>query len=659
MIIDQLTLHNFGAYRGRHPLALTTTAARPIVLIGGMNGAGKTTLLDALQLVLYGKRSPSLARGRVAYQEVLRRSINHEVAASDGASLELEFRMRQDGVERRLHLHRSWSANGRGARETVEVFRDGQYDKLLSEQWDEYVEGLLPVGLSAFYFFDGEQVERYAELGHAQELLRVGLSALLGLDVIEQLRTDLGVLVRRKSVSVADDARREEIKLLTRQLKTADAQREELLQRRAAVQNDIERREHDVRRLEAEFRARGGELFEERSALAAQLQRATEALHAEERHACDVAAGSLPLLLIVDRVSVVREQAGRERSARDAERLRVLLRERDRKLLEHLKRSGASDAAETVRAYLKSERAAAKAEAVAGYLMLDEGTEQSLSSLDEMLARAAHDAFNVVRRVDALREEIVQVERRLQAVPDEARIREVREQYATAELQLERSRASLAAFEEDLGRITGDVERLRRQLDAVVAAVAQTRFSNDDDARLIHHASLVQKTMDQYRERLVERRVSQIRSLVLDSLRQLLRKQTLIEDLLIDARTLELTLLDGSRRVLLPDRLSAGERQILSVALLWGLARAAGRPLPTVIDTPLGRLDSSHREHLVRRYFPVASHQVILLSTDEEVNHRYYGAMSSAVARQYLLSFNEDERTSQIHTGYFWSDDAR
>jgi DNA sulfur modification protein DndD len=53
---------------------------------------------------------------------------------------------------------------------------------------------------------------------------------------------------------------------------------------------------------------------------------------------------------------------------------------------------------------------------------------------------------------------------------------------------------------------------------------------------------------------------------------------------------------------------------------LRGLAKASGRPLPTIIDTPLGRLDSTRRRHLLERYFPVASHQVILLSTDEEID---------------------------------------
>ena len=90
------------------------------------------------------------------------------------------------------------------------------------------------------------------------------------------------------------------------------------------------------------------------------------------------------------------------------------------------------------------------------------------------------------------------------------------------------------------------------------------------------------------------------------------------------------------------------------MALLWGLARFSGRSLPTVIDTPLGRLDSSHRTNLVQRYFPNASHQVILLSTDEELNETYYPMLKHAVGRTYLIEYDEKTRSSRVKNEFFW-----
>jgi DNA sulfur modification protein DndD len=101
------------------------------------------------------------------------------------------------------------------------------------------------------------------------------------------------------------------------------------------------------------------------------------------------------------------------------------------------------------------------------------------------------------------------------------------------------------------------------------------------------------------------------------------------------------------------DRLSAGEKQLLATSLLWGLARASGRPVPTIIDTPLGRLDSSHRRHLIERYFPNASHQVLLLSTDEEIAGPYYTALKPFITRTYILAHNDESGQTNIEPGYF------
>ena len=93
----------------------------------------------------------------------------------------------------------------------------------------------------------------------------------------------------------------------------------------------------------------------------------------------------------------------------------------------------------------------------------------------------------------------------------------------------------------------------------------------------------------------------------------------------------------------------------MAVSLLWGLIRASGRSLPIIIDTPLGRLDSKHRENLVERYFPNVSHQVLLLSTDEEIDETYYPKLKRHIGRSYTMEYNEDMLSTRISPGYLWS----
>src|SRR5205807_8012674 len=94
-----------------------------------------------------------------------------------------------------------------------------------------------------------------------------------------------------------------------------------------------------------------------------------------------------------------------------------------------------------------------------------------------------------------------------------------------------------------------------------------------------------------------------------------------------------------------------------SLSVLWALAKASGRPLPMVIDTPLGRLDSEHRGHLVDRYFPHTSHQVIILSTDTEIDRTYVRTLTPSISHSYQLRYDQGDARCIIEDGYFWGPD--
>ena len=113
MILDEITLYNFGLYSGRQTVSLTpASSSKPVILLGGLNGGGKTTFLDALQLCLFGPHAKISNRGSLAYGEYLRRSI-HRGAKVPEASIEVSFRHTNEGHEDCYELLRSWGTGER------------------------------------------------------------------------------------------------------------------------------------------------------------------------------------------------------------------------------------------------------------------------------------------------------------------------------------------------------------------------------------------------------------------------------------------------------------------------------------------------------------------------------------------------------------------
>ncbi|MEY3221594.1 MAG: sulfur modification protein DndD, partial [Cyanobacteriota bacterium] len=173
---------------------------------------------------------------------------------------------------------------------------------------------------------------------------------------------------------------------------------------------------------------------------------------------------------------------------------------------------------------------------------------------------------------------------------------------------------------------------------------------------LINAATKVQNTLKIFRERLTLRKLNKLEEEVKNCFLYLLHKSDLVHRIAIDAKSFGLSLYDLNGKLVPKHRLSAGEKQLLAIAFLWGLAKVSGKRLPVAIDTPLGRLDSSHRNNLVERYFPSASHQVILLSTDTEISKKEVELLreNEAIAREYLLQYNSGKRETTIKPGYFW-----
>jgi DNA sulfur modification protein DndD len=657
MILDSITLNNFGAYCGRQEAILTPEDGKPIILFGGMNGGGKTTLLDAIQLAFYGQKARLSNRGRLGYRAYLSESIHRGSDSKEGAGIILRFRRMIDGEVRHFELQRNWHEGVKGIEETVCVLRDGKTDDDFTEHWDEAIEAYLPSGIAHLFFFDGEQIKELAEGDHTAAILGTAIHSLLGLDLVDRLETDLKVFERRKKTEGLDQETAKILAQARDELEHIDHEQEKVAFEEGALVNAVGQVREKLRAKEDMFRAEGGELY----LLRVDLENEFEQIKIQKKELEDklreLAAGPLPLILVENILVEVENLTRHEAEIRRARALFDALETRDGEVLATLKNTEklGDEALRKIAQIFETDRCGRKGLAEESLLLDAEDNLpiQLFHLRTTVLPAVEQQVKEFIAMLANLEEKSTRLESELARVPTEELI-------ATVQLELDTVRNSYDTKLAELEGLRVRKQTLKRQRDDAQSRMDKmseddmnNRFAEDDQQRMLKHSLRVRETLGRFCTSVVCRHTANMESLMLESFRRLLHKTNLVKNLTINPVTFEAILTGRDGKTLPFDRLSAGEKQLLATSLLWGLARASGRPIPTIIDTPLGRLDSSHRRHLIERYFPNASHQVLLLSTDEEIIGPYYAALKPFITRSYLLTHSEETGQSNIEPGYF------
>lgn len=666
MILRELTLENFRAFRGRNELlfpAPSSESPRVLCLIGGMNGRGKTTILDALLLALYGSRARCSNRGRRAYDEFLADCIHRAPTGEniDHAAVELEFDEFAAGELLRLRIVRRWHRTPSGpAAETTEVFRDGKADPEWTEAWDERIERLIPLGTSNLFFFDGEEVRALADSRVPSSSVRTAILTLMGLELPSRLDRDLDVVTRRVRRERAGSAEYSGVSELERTLEAESKRLAEITGQRAQQARVVDDLRLELKSVEAEFAQSGGRFAQDRAALEQKLSAARARIETWRKELQELAGGMLPFALVAPLAKRTLGRLREEFAGASAHDVMALIARHDERLLHYLgqQRLGQGKLEKIVE-FLSSERAQME-KPVSGPAYLG-ATRECLGSFERLLggelaAEGTH-AARLLRSIHDSQADIKRLETRIStiAAPDTI-TDQVRAIDALRERLLKAER-EFGALEERAGECNREVDRLQRLLAQENQRQAEATRASAVEQRIVRVAARVKEVLREYQQRLQVVKIDSLEEHIGERFQLLLEKKQFISRVRLDPSTFELTLFGFDGKRVEHEWLSAGEQQLLAIAYLWGLRVASGRHLPVVIDTPLSRLDSSHRRNLVERYLPLASHQVVLLSTDVEIDQTFFDLLrrEQILSATYLLHHRPDEHRTTIKAGYFWS----
>ena len=642
MIIKKLTLCNFGVYAGSNTFEFS--GKKPIVLIGGLNGRGKTTFLEAVLLSLYGSKSFAYEESAYStYGQYLRSFVNRN-EPSDNTYVEIEFRLSADEKDTYL-VHREWNGNGQRTREMISVYQNGKYSEFLTENWPMFIENILPSALSNFFFFDGEKIAELA-VDDTDEKMRESIRSMLGLTVLDRLNNDMNRIVSRIS---KQKLKKED----TEQLDGLRVRKEEAENRVIDLENKIKDTEHTIADINAtleqkriEYTAIGGDVIAQQQSLFEKKAVLNHSLKETEEDLIAVAGSELPFALVSDLLEKIIVQVGKEneqKKAKDAVAMIDALfndyaaleqSEQVAGFVDFIRNNAEINSVDTVFDYSDASRLQLD-------YLLKKGLSETLAQADLLMGqknelRSQLDNIDSYLSVDINEEEIKKVYREIKTLEQDA---------IEAQVVLESLKERLASAQFDCKKVTSEYHRMAE-------TALEKLEANDNAERLIRYGRMSQTILKEYSIRLQKNKVDTLATTVTSCYQQLANKKTLIDHIEIDPTSLELRYVNSENEDVPKNKLSAGEKQLMVISILWALAKCSKKKLPVIIDTPLSRLDSAHRTSLVTVYFPNASEQTIILSTDTEIDDTYYHMMEENVGDEFRLNYDEKTRSTTITSGY-------
>lgn len=660
MKLTKLVINDFGPYRGRNEFTLTTSQNSPIILFGGSNGAGKTTLFRGIQICIHGRSALGRRVSEADYKDHIRGKL-HEYPkdTADEASIRLEFEYAYMGEVDHYSVERSWRDRGKSIVENLEVRRNGKLPSDLDkDQWEDFLKELIPPGVSQLFFFDGEKVQELATAIEDDESFEDSLFSLLGLDLVDRLDADLSIYRSRKLdesglegiTEEINDLREEKQELENRERELND-KKQDKEKRLAELETEIDSKEADIAQEGGAYADKREDLKERRAELNAKIENTEEDIR-------EIVTDAYPFALAPDLcqsvVNRLKEESEKQETAAARERL-------DSELDDALNGEVFSDLdipedqAEEIKTRLQSEIGSR-------FQVEDEDTQllhqfseaqrremydvvdKALSEVPEVLGSESSNLENMVR-------ELQDIEEKLGRAPEQEDISPLIEDLNKLIEEKESLKTDIDDIQEELSKLDTRISRLGNQVD--------NKLDQKDGKETVSEreelASDVQEVLSEYREELAKEKLRNLESVLTERYLALSNKSDFYDRIEIDEDILNIKVRTKHGNYKLQSELSAGERQIFATSLLWALAEISGRPLPFIVDTPLGRLDETHRENLVENFFPKAAHQVLVFSTDTEIDDEYYAQLDKDITQAYHLDYNQEEGYTSVSRGYFWS----
>ena len=686
----------------------STCDQKNIVLIGGKNGAGKTSLFTAIKIALYGPLTYGYMGINPHYISKIKDCINSNAFQTDRvkSKVQINISLLIEREVKKYEITREWTYKKQRLEEHFSVKCN---DKLLDDKeqsyFQNYLLSIIPPDLFDFFLFDGEEVGNIFSTSTYNTYVRNAVYTLCGLDIFEIIRKQTGRFVG-KATTEKETILLDEYKVLKEeadslQLAISNAELEIDTLQKALEEIETESLEH-----ETVFKNAGGITEAEKEELSKQYREAEQIKVESEVKIKNFVETLMPFYIVKEFAKKISGQLATESDRGIYEYFQQKIKVDD--IQEILPKSvpdkDAISIAETLFERLKP----------VGYdesnVQIHDLSQESTARVNALISMLENfDSSEMVRTV-MNRQKAADVTMEINKLLKSAMSDEDVAKYKEKENALLRRRDEIS---KEIFEQKNRLVELNNRM-SIVAVQRERAFQavkeNTQNKNVYELSSGLTAMMEALLSHKSEKIKNGLENLIVRNLRRIYRKDNLITHIEIDENfkfnlyqdatytAVELsnlmrnvgknnfyitigqkgldqlflkydvnTIADLEKILQIKEndscdlyknidlsRLSKGERQIFILALYWAIIILSNQNIPFVIYTPYARIDANHRKEISEKFFPNISKQVIILSTDEEINEEYYGIIKPYIAKEYLLINDENQNKTTIENRYFF-----
>ncbi|MFB9324406.1 DNA sulfur modification protein DndD [Paenibacillus aurantiacus] len=656
MKINRLQLENIGAFWGRgYNFDLRTPGkSKNVVLFGGKNGSGKTTILEAIRLALYGTFAFGLKNESPAYFEKIEARLNTHALKSNlrHYSINIDVEIVEDWKKYEYTISRAWSRTKTSLKEDLKLYRDGfiiddesEIDLFFSRLREE-----TPPQLLEFCLFDGEKISQVVSKETLSDYLQQTAKVMFNLDLFESLESDLNSYLKQDDIMGTLSDEEKKLLDLENERNNIESQYEQHLREINEIEIKIEDTNAQLEDHNRLFNVHGGLVKERRDTLINEINTIENQRYLKMEKNREMVQSLLPFVLVKDLVAATLEQMQRESKNEVKNNVMSIVKSSDMQAVLRANMGLNDVSVDTSNKILM------------GLLNLISNEDDRVIHNASSLQRAEIEAFfnqlasfnpdemlNDFKVNSELLKKVQKLKKQIDKNDSSSELKELIENIRDTENEVKMLAMKKKQLQEVVILVQAQLEDKSKAYETQKEKVIDTKKAGN----IFEITTRVLDVSRSFRTKQIRKKLQQVEQQAAHMLQMIFRKELFVTRVKIHPETFQLRIFNNAQDEINIESLSAGEKQILLLSTVWAMAMCSNRRLPFVFDTLLGRLDQTHKKSIIEAFIPRCGEQVIILSTDSEINEENFSLIEPILAKTYTIDYDTERSTVKWNTDYF------